>query len=830
MSAADVHVHSKYSDRPSEWILRRLGAPESFVEPAEVYARAKARGMDFVTISDHNRIEGALDIAHLPGTFLSSEITTYFPDDGCKLHCLVLGVSEEQFATIQELRENVYEFRDYLLEQRIVYSLAHPLFRVNDKLTPDHLEKILLLFNRFEAMNGTRDPRACEMWNVILRHLTPEFIEDLAHRHGIAPVGPEPWVKQFTAGSDDHSGMYIAAAYTETPPAATVGEFLEHLTAGRSRPVGTHGNSLRLAHCFYHIAYGYYKARFWQGPRDNGSLVGELLRSLVERPAVKNSFGDKVAGLAGWLVGAAPAGPADPVERQLAEEFSDLFGPKPPGDRPPAPRAPDAGDDARTFQAACGITQQLSYAFFENLVAHVERGELLESLQNLASLGPVALAIAPYLAAFSTQHKDEAFLQRVARHFPAVGDREFKSGRKAWLTDTFTDVNGVTRMIQTVAQTAREFDRPLTVVTCLEQAPSVDLPVMNFTPAAAFPLPEYESQRLTLPPFLEVIEYLEREQFSELIISTPGPLGLVGLAAARLLGLRVSGIYHTDFPEYVRRFTDDPGIESLCWRYMQWFYGQLDCVFVPTNCYQQQLVGRGFDERKLRVLRRGVHVGQFHPDRRRREHWLPWGLGEKFTFLYVGRVSLEKNVEHLLESFVRLAERGRQAQLVVVGDGPLGDSLRRRFYRPDVAFTGVLTGDDLAAAYASADCLVFPSVTDTFGNVVLEAQASGLPVIVADRGGPQEIVGQGESGLVVDMSQVDSLVTAMDRLWSDGSLRQTLRERGLANARQNRWEAVLDELWHGAARVADILDRDSPTARQRRPSLLATALVGAGLG
>src|SRR5690242_11007196 len=93
-SRADLHVHSKYSDRPSEWLLRRIGAPESFTEPLEVYRRARARGMAFVTISDHNRIEGALEIAHLPGTFLSNEVTTYFPEDGCKIHCLVSGITE----------------------------------------------------------------------------------------------------------------------------------------------------------------------------------------------------------------------------------------------------------------------------------------------------------------------------------------------------------------------------------------------------------------------------------------------------------------------------------------------------------------------------------------------------------------------------------------------------------------------------------------------------------------------------------------------------------------------------------------------------------------
>ena len=228
----DLHVHSKYSDRPSEWILRRIGAPESFVEPLDIYHTARERGMQFVTISDHNCIDGALEIAHLPGTFLSTEVTTYFPEDGCKIHCLVSGIREAQFHDIQQLRENIYDFQRYVREQGIVYSVAHPLFRVNDQLMIEHFEKLLLLFNRFEGINGTRDPRASELVRLILSHLTPDMIAEMADRQGIEPWGEEPWKKHFTAGSDDHSGVYIASAYTVTPHSESVEQFLDHLYRG----------------------------------------------------------------------------------------------------------------------------------------------------------------------------------------------------------------------------------------------------------------------------------------------------------------------------------------------------------------------------------------------------------------------------------------------------------------------------------------------------------------------------------------------------------------------------------------------------------------------
>jgi hypothetical protein len=192
--------------------------------------------MDFVTISDHNSIAGALEIAHLPGVFLPNEVTTYFPEDGCKIHCLVSGITESQFDDIQRVRQDIYEFRDYLMDEGIVHSVAHPLFSVNDRLTVDHLSRLLVLFKRFEGINGARAPRAAMIFRAIVQNLSPQMLTEMADRHGLEPRDGEPWRKFLTAGSDDHSGLYIASAYTETPPAETVEQFLQHLASGARRP------------------------------------------------------------------------------------------------------------------------------------------------------------------------------------------------------------------------------------------------------------------------------------------------------------------------------------------------------------------------------------------------------------------------------------------------------------------------------------------------------------------------------------------------------------------------------------------------------------------
>ncbi len=115
----DLHVHSRFSTRPSQWVLQKLGCHECYTKPEELYAIAKKRGMDWVTITDHNNINGCLEIAHLPNTFISEEVTSYFPEDGCKVHVLVYNIDQEKHRELQKLRENIYSMVSYLQQENI---------------------------------------------------------------------------------------------------------------------------------------------------------------------------------------------------------------------------------------------------------------------------------------------------------------------------------------------------------------------------------------------------------------------------------------------------------------------------------------------------------------------------------------------------------------------------------------------------------------------------------------------------------------------------------------------------------------------------------------
>ena len=159
----------------------------------------------------------------------------------------------------------------------------------------------------------------------------------------------------------------------------------------------------------------------------------------------------------------------------------------------------------------------------------------------------------------------------------------------------------------------------------------------NFQPVGEFELPEYELQRLSFPPLLLIMEHLARENYSELIISTPGPVGLCALCAAKTLGLRAVGIYHTDFPQYVRILTDDSFLETLTWNYMHWFYSQLDVVYVNSQDYRRSWIERGIPAEKLKILPRGMDTRIFNPSRRDAQFWRAKGLRDgEIGMLFVG--------------------------------------------------------------------------------------------------------------------------------------------------------------------------------------------------
>ena len=792
MSRCDLHIHSRFSDRSEEWLFRRFDFPDSYSDPRDLHRLLREHGMDFVTITDHDTIDGNLEIAGLPGTFISEEVTTYFPQDPCKIHLLVWGITEAQHADIVQLRDNIFDLQGYLQREAIAHSVAHPLYSITGKLDASHLERLILLFKHFEGINGLRDRLLSELARELLSGLTPEKIEEWANRHDLQPTHSEPWRKIFTGGSDDHGGQFVAGAFTETPRARTAAEFLGHVRNGDCETRGEGGTPLALSHGFYNTVSCFIQDRFTENLGPTAPLLETMFSRFMEgRDPTEFTLKEKATFIAQGVMSGKIFELAKPRNVSLWKGLSKYFAQPKVKARLAREMKGVEEPERRTFLMANLVCEQLAFRLFEKFVQQIRKGNLIESMQALSGIAPILVLLTPYLYAFHSQAPSRRWLRDVFSKMTGAVPSVLQNRKRAWFTDTLDDVNGVANTIMKMTAAGVAAGEKLTVVTSRRRLTVHDIPIKNFRPIGEFELPEYELQRLSFPPIMQILDYIQREQFTEIIISTPGPMGLVGLLAAKMLNLQTSGIYHTDIPEYVRILTEDRFLESLAWSYMHWLYGQMDTVFVNSEQYRKCWIDRGFAPEKLKILPRGLDTDLFNPTRRDLTFWPGSGVnGREVRLLYVGRISREKDLDVLAAAYKKLRETGQPVKLYLVGDGPYAEALAEAL--PDAVFLGYLKGEKLAKAYASADVFVFPSTTDTFGNVILEAQASGLPVIVSDLGGPKELVHDGRTGIITKAHDVEDFARAIDKITRDSDLRTRMGR----DARQQ----VVDRSWPGAFR------------------------------
>jgi len=344
----------------------------------------------------------------------------------------------------------------------------------------------------------------------------------------------------------------------------------------------------------------------------------------------------------------------------------------------------------------------------------------------------------------------------------------------ALFTDTLHEINGVAITIRRLMKRAKSEGVELVVITSSSQETAFKDGIMNFKSFGMFALPEYPDLKMHFPPILDIMDYVESEGFTRFHVSTPGTIGIVSLLIAKVMDIPISGTYHTDIPQYVKSLTNDAFLENIAWNYMIWFYNLMEEVMVPSASTSKQLIERGLAADKVRPLPRWVDTEVFTPIKKDPYLWTRLGLDGSVRFLYAGRVSREKNLALLSEAFKAFIESGIAGNLIIVGDGPYRNEMEEELKGYPVAFTGFLAGEELCVAYASSDVFIFPSTTDTFGNVVLEAQASGLPVIVSDEGGPKELMKVGITGLTIKAHDQKALVDAMRFFVEDRTLVDTM--------------------------------------------------------
>jgi glycosyltransferase involved in cell wall biosynthesis/predicted metal-dependent phosphoesterase TrpH len=755
-SRVDLHCHSTASEISKLGIQRSLGLPECATPPEEVYELAKRRSMDFVTITDHDTIDGCLEIADLDDVFVSEELTVWFRGEPQAVHLLCFGITPDDHAWLQEHNRDLEACAEYLHSNQISCSLAHPFYAVEAPLSPAHRRRLAQLFPVWETRNGSR-ARELNMPAAI-------YIET----HGGTGTG----------GSDDHAGVDIGRTFTETPPATTPEEFLRHIREGRAEARGEQGSAAKWAHSA--MALGTRALLLAdagsKGTRELREPDPDAILKIAERVMAEGDL--RQGETAGDL------GPED--ARALLNAFVASVGVE-PGRALIDHMQGDEFSHAELARRARRTHERRLRAVVEETVGVVGSGGGPSELAARAvdtgrNLFRAAIPAIPYAPAAAFLGKEKAKLT------PAEGPK-----RVALVADAIGGVHGVTHTIERI----RELGVPGYEVEVIGTDRNVD---RRLSAVAEVEIPFYAGLEIGVPSLPAMVEVLAEGRFDAVHVTAPGPAGVTAALIARIMDLPVLGSWHTELGAYAGLRSSSPELQTGMDMALSLFYRQCGRVLSPSPASDDSLARLGIERDAIGRWGRGVDTSRFDPALRH-----PAAYPGEIKVLYVGRQTKEKGVELLADSFIRAHDADPRLHLLLGGGGPEEQMLRERL-GDRATFLGWLEGDQLPRAYASADLFLFCSRTDTFGQVLVEAGASGLPSVAVDEGGPSSIVVDGETGRLCD-ADPGMLAAAILQLADSPAWRAKLGRQAIEAARTRTWEAAMRELADGYDQVIEPADQ-----------------------
>jgi len=372
---------------------------------------------------------------------------------------------------------------------------------------------------------------------------------------------------------------------------------------------------------------------------------------------------------------------------------------------------------------------------------------------------------------------------------PGVG----RGLRIAVVTETYPpEVNGVARTVGLMVEALWERGHDVQLVRPrqgVERAPLPGVgPRERLVPG--FPIPFYRHLQIGVAPPRALRMAWMQWRPDVVQVVTEGPLGWTAVSTARQMGIPICSDFHTNFHSYSRHY--GLGVfASIVSRYLRALHNRTDCTLVPTAEMRANLETLGFE--RIRVVGRGVDNWLFNPARRSERLRSTWGChGDETVALYVGRLAPEKNLALFVRAALAMRAVDPNLRVVLVGDGPQAAALRAE--HPDFVFAGMRNGGDLAEHYASADVFVFPSVTETFGNVTLEAMASGLSVLAYDYAAARQYLRHGMTALLAPYDDARAFVDMAAQLAGDAAMRARLRAESRRVADTVSWSRAVDDL------------------------------------
>jgi len=375
-----------------------------------------------------------------------------------------------------------------------------------------------------------------------------------------------------------------------------------------------------------------------------------------------------------------------------------------------------------------------------------------------------------------------------------------RSLRIAMVTESYPpEVNGVANSVARLVTGLRGREHSVQLVrprpTEPDTAPGAKQPDDVLTRGMAIPM--YGHLRMGLPCKAELVKLWTLRRPDLVHIATEGPLGWSALHAARKLRLPVCSDFRTNFHAYSQYYRMG-WLHQPIVGYLRKFHNHCDCTMVPTEALRIQLDRSGFHP--LTVVARGVDTGHFSPDKRSTALRQHWGLADDdVAVLHIGRLAAEKNLPVLVQAFHHLQAQQPTARLVIVGDGPARAELLAQV--PQAIFAGFRSGDDLAAHYASSDLFLFPSLTETYGNVTPEAMASGLGIVAFDDAAAGELIRHRHSGMLAQKADAAAFVQLASFMAANHAARRAMGREARLRAQGLSWDAIVrrvEDIYHTA--------------------------------
>jgi glycosyltransferase involved in cell wall biosynthesis len=380
----------------------------------------------------------------------------------------------------------------------------------------------------------------------------------------------------------------------------------------------------------------------------------------------------------------------------------------------------------------------------------------------------------------------------------------------AIVTETWPpEVNGVALTVQSLEQGLRARGHEVSLVRPRQHAGQQSLAHETFVRGAG--LPKYPGLKFGFPATRRLSHLWSTHRPDAIYVATEGPLGWSALRAARKLGIPAATGFHTRFDSYMRDY-GAAFLEGTALRWMRYFHNGADATLVPTRELQSFLSGNGFDNVKL--LPRAVDTVLFDPTKRDPGLRAEWGITEDtVAVVHVGRIAAEKNLALAVRAFRALQTVQPDARFVWIGDGPARERLQRE--HPDFIFRGVQRDEALGRHFASGDLFLFPSHSETFGNVTLEAMASGLPTVAFDYGAAHEYLRHGVHGAAIADGDDEGFIEAACRIGRDPALRAAMgaaARNAVASLRPEQVAAEFDNILEGLARARGGVDAGTVAA------------------